>query len=115
MQSFVGGLWRTGHRFNFPFFGPRHFSKIQDGQGVLFLGNSSDRQSAGRTKLISTLSTRQNSAVHAVAVVQCASLTMAGNQDAEVVDLTEAADPAQPEQKRAKTLRAFFSVYDTTT
>jgi hypothetical protein len=40
------------------------------------------------------------------------SVTMAGDQESELVDLTEAADPAQPEQKRAKTLTGFFSVYD---
>jgi hypothetical protein len=37
---------------------------------------------------------------------------MAGAQDSEQDDLTEAADPAQPEQKGAKTLTGFFSVYE---
>jgi hypothetical protein len=85
------------------FFGPR-FSKFQDGQGVLFLSNSSDPQPAGRTKLVYRLSIRQNSAIFAVAIVQCARLTMDSDQDSELVDLTEAADLAQPEPKRAKTL-----------
>jgi hypothetical protein len=101
------GLRRAGQRENFLVFGSLSFSKIQDGQGVLFLSTSSDPQSAGRTKLVYCLIIRQNSAVLAVAVVQCARLTMAGAQDSELVNLTEAADPAQPEHKRAKTLTAF--------
>jgi hypothetical protein len=76
----------------------------------LFLSNSSDPQFAGRTKLVYCLSISQNSAVLAVAVMQCARLTLAGDQESELVDLTDAADPAQPEQKRAKMLTGFFSV-----
>jgi hypothetical protein len=91
------------------FFGPRRFSKIQDGQAVLFLSHSSDPQSAGRTKLVHCLRIRQNSAV---VVVHCAKLTIASEQDSEVVDLTEAGDPAQPEQKRSKTITSYFSAYD---
>jgi hypothetical protein len=37
---------------------------------------------------------------------------MAGYHYSELVDLTGAADPAQPEQKRTRTLTGFFSVYD---
>jgi hypothetical protein len=35
---------------------------------------------------------------------------MDGDHDSELVNLTEAADPAQPEPKRAKTLTSYFSV-----
>jgi hypothetical protein len=105
MQTFVSRSEADGTTREFFFFCPRHFSKLQDRQAVLFLKNSSDPQSAGRTKLVYCLSIRQNSAV---AVVHCARLTMASEQDSEVVDLTEAGDPAQPEQKRAKTFTSFF-------
>jgi ATPase subunit of ABC transporter with duplicated ATPase domains len=109
MQTFVFRSEVDGTTREFFVFGPCCFSKIQDGQAVLFLSNSFDPQSAGRTKLVYCLSIRQNSVV---VVVHCAKLTMASEQDSEVVDLTEAGDPAQPEQKRSKRITSFFSAYD---